>query len=262
MLKDLQSLVNELNESNSNLDKKKVLEKYPQCKELLRYVYSPFTQFNVTSKNLKKRTDLVEETNLNIIELLDQLNNRDITGHKALSVVNGFIQKNEEYRDLIYNIIDKNLKTRTDTKTINSVFPGTVEEFNVQLADSFDKNQKRVDLSDTWYASRKLDGCLYYNTLIEFEDGNKLKIGEIIENTISGKIKTYNIKNKKIEYKKIKNWMKNLKDVNEDNTEWYKITLENNNEIILTGNHRIWIDNLNCWRRVDNLDGSEILLLS
>lgn len=162
MLNELQNLVDELNKTNSNLDKKSVLKKYPQCKELLSCVYSPFKQFNVTSKNLKKRKDLIEDTDIDIIALLNKLSDREVTGHAALSLVNGFINKNQQYEELIYNIIDKNLKTRTDTKTINAVFPETVAEFNVQLADSFDKNQKRVDFNDSWYASRKLDGvrCL------------------------------------------------------------------------------------------------------
>lgn len=162
-LSELQKLVDELNESNSVLAKKEVLKKYPQCKKILSYVYSPFLQYNITSKNLQKRNDLVEDTDLDLFELLDKLSSREITGHKALAITNGFIQQNSQYSELIYNIIDKNLKTRTDAKVINAVFPKTVDQFNVQLADSFDKNQNRVDFDkDTWYSSRKLDGvrCL------------------------------------------------------------------------------------------------------
>ena len=112
MLNELQNLVDELNETNSNLDKKTVLKKHPQCKQLLSYIYSPFKQFNVTSKNLKKRKDLIEDTDIDIITLLNKLSDREVTGHAALSLVNGFIQKNQQYEELIYNIIDKNLKTK------------------------------------------------------------------------------------------------------------------------------------------------------
>lgn len=159
MLEDLNNLVEELNQSNSNNDKKEVLEKYPQCQDLLYYIYSPFTQFNVTSKNLKKRMDLAEDTNLDIISLLKQLNNLEITGHKALAVTNGFIVRNSEYKELIYKIIDKNLKTRTDLKTINKVFPNLIPEFNVALANKYEDQAHKIDFeNDDWYASRKLDG--------------------------------------------------------------------------------------------------------
>ncbi|MFW6002601.1 MAG: hypothetical protein ACOCQD_04610 [archaeon] len=159
MLKDLNNLVEELNQTNSNNDKKEVLEKYPQCQDLLYYIYSPFTQFNVTSKNLKKRMDLAEDTNLDIISLLKQLNNLEITGHKALAVTNGFIVRNSEYKELIYKIIDKNLKTRTDIRTINKVFPGLIPEFHVALANKYEDQAHKIDFeNDDWYASRKLDG--------------------------------------------------------------------------------------------------------
>lgn len=163
MLNELSKLVDKLNETNSILDKKDVLKQFPSCKTLLKYVYSPYTQFNVSSKNLIKRSDLVEDTDLTIIQLLDQLNNRDITGHKAISVVNGFIQKNPEHVNLIYNIIDKNLKTRTDAKLINAVFPGTVPEFNIALANKYEDQEAKIDFAEqAWLASRKLDGvrCL------------------------------------------------------------------------------------------------------
>lgn len=164
MLKDLNDMVNDLNRTNSTLDKKRALKNYPQCQELLRYVYSPFTQFNVSSKNLIKRSDLVERVaGLTIIELLEDLNNRVITGHRAISMVNGFIQQNQEYTDLIYNIIDKNIKIRLDAKVINKIFPGCIPTFDVALANKYESREAKIDFTkETWYASRKLDGvrCL------------------------------------------------------------------------------------------------------
>lgn len=163
MLKDLKNLIDDLNESNSVLEKKEVLKKYPQCKEILTLVHSSFTQFNVTSKNLKKRQDLIEDTDIDLISLLNRLNSLEITGHKAISVVNGFIQKNKEYEDTIYRIIDKNLKTRTDAKIINQVWPGLVPQFNVALANKYEDQASKIDFNvDTFYSSRKLDGirCL------------------------------------------------------------------------------------------------------
>jgi len=160
MLNDLYNLVKELNTTNSSNKKKEILIKYPQCKELLIWVYSYKTLFNVTSKNVKKRSDLKDATAFeDIIELLTALNNRDITGHAAISAVNAFIEHNSEFEDLIYLIIDKNLKTRTDTSLINKVWPGLIPTFDVQLAIDYEKQKHKVDyVKDEWRSSRKLDG--------------------------------------------------------------------------------------------------------
>lgn len=159
ILNDLDKLVNELNTTNSSNDKKKILEKYPQCKDILSFVYSPFTQFNVSSDNLKKKSALVEENDLDIISLLTKLNDRTFTGHKAISVINGFIKKNN-HADLVYMIIDKNLKVRLDAKLINKVFNDCVPQFEVALANNYDHRADKIDFErDEFYASRKLDGC-------------------------------------------------------------------------------------------------------
>ena len=94
-------------------------------------------------------------------KLLDDLNDRFITGHTAIGCVNGFVEANKAYEELIFNIIDRNLKTRSTTSMINKVIPGLIPTFDVALANSFDeKMAKKVNFDvDNWYVSRKLDGC-------------------------------------------------------------------------------------------------------
>ena len=172
MLDRLQQFVERSNSTNSNTDKLNVLRDYTTDQEVLqalRYVYSPFKQYYVTSKNLKKRSDLVSPISNqygSIFTLLDTLNERVITGHDAISAVNRFILENRQYEDLIYNIFDRNLKTRSTTSMINKVVPGLVPTFDVALAATYDdKTKKKVDLDvDDWYLSRKLDGvrCLAF----------------------------------------------------------------------------------------------------
>lgn len=162
-LYNLQQLVTELNSSNSNNDKKKALANHLECQEILEYIYSPFKKFGVTSANVKKywnNTDgLYDFGNDTIFELLDSLYKRSITGHAALAIVIRFIAHNEEYTDLIYNIIDKDLKCRIDVSTINKVFPNLIPEFSVALAEDYYDNVNRVNFEkDQWLAQRKLDG--------------------------------------------------------------------------------------------------------
>ena len=156
------------NATNSNSDKLEVLKTYTQyesvCKAL-NYTYDTYKQYGVTSANCKKNSDLMGHPNTygSIFTLLDDLNNRVCTGHTAIANVNRFVHENYIYKDLIFNMIDRNLKTRSTASMINKVKPGLIPTFDVALAKAFDeKTQKKVDWNDRWFVSRKLDGvrCL------------------------------------------------------------------------------------------------------
>ena len=157
--------VEQSNSTNSNTDKLNVLKTYTQydvVKKALVYTYDNFKQYGVTSKNCKKRSDLVAPENFynDFFSLLDDLDNRNITGHSAIQVINAFVKANIEFEEIIWNIIDRNLKTRSTASMINKVAPGLIPTFDVALAKAFDeKTQKKVNWNDGWQVSRKLDGC-------------------------------------------------------------------------------------------------------
>jgi DNA ligase-1 len=91
---------------------------------------------------------------------LDDLKTRKITGHDAIGAVHTFIdsQSNKaNIEELIYCIIDKDLKTRAGDKIINKAIRDHIPEFSVALADKYDPNI--VDWKDGWYVSRKIDGA-------------------------------------------------------------------------------------------------------
>ena len=160
--------IEESNSTNSNSDKLAVIEKYknqPDLLKVLQYTYDTFKQYGVTSANCKKRSDLCMPFTpySNIFELLDALANRDLTGHDAIETVNGFVEENKLYEEIIWNIIDRNLKTRSTVSMINKVIPGLIPTFDVALAKAYDeKTRKKVNWEDGWFVSRKLDGvrCL------------------------------------------------------------------------------------------------------
>ena len=163
-LQDIQNFVTESNQTNSNTDKLNILKKYADngsvCRAL-NYTYNTFKQYGVTSENCKKNSKLISYGYTDLSKLLDDLNDRYITGHTAISCVNGFVEANKAYEELIFNIIDRNLKTRSTTSMINKVIPGLIPTFDVALANSFDeKMSKKIDfVFDNWFVSRKLDGC-------------------------------------------------------------------------------------------------------
>jgi len=161
-------MINDLNSTNSNNEKIEVLSKYnnEEMKKIFEYAYSPLKQFYVTSKTVegykskiniptKKCFDHQED----IFSMLDSLSKRSITGHDVLTLVNCFIEDFSDYKELIYMIIDKNLKIRMNAASINKVFPGLIPEFKVQLADTLDRERIPDFKQEKWFYSRKLDGC-------------------------------------------------------------------------------------------------------
>lgn len=260
-------MVRDLRATSSTKDKEGIIVEYcchqttsaTFAKNILLYTYHPMWQYNVTSDNLKKKSHLRGTRYDNIFDLLDDLKSRKITGHDAIGAVNSFVDTYPHYEDLIHCIIDKDLKTRAGDKIINKAIKDHIPEFSVALADKYEP--KLVDWEDGWYVSRKIDGCVDYDTLVEFDTGVVLPIGYVVEHKINGNIKSFNHKTNQIEYKPIINHMSNAHDISETKpTQWYKITLENGITLNITGNDTVYIPKLKCYRRVDELDGSEEIL--
>ena len=192
-MQELKLFVEQMRATSSSLEKVEILKQQSDfIKKVLEYTYNPYKQYYVTSKTCKKNFNIRNTfPDEDLFDLLDDLTNRNLTGHDAIAAVNSFTNVNEEYEDLIHSIIDKDLKTRTGAKVINKAFPGLIPEFNVALAQNYDG---KCDWDDSWYASRKLDGvrclavvddegkCTLYSRMgKEFTTLNKVK--EAIEAT-------------------------------------------------------------------------------
>ena len=191
-MKELKEFVEQMRDTSSSLDKVEILKQQSEfIQKVLEYTYNPYKQYYVTSKTCKKNSGLFKyNTHETIFSLLDDLTNRKYTGHDAIAQINGFITANPGYEDLIYNVIDKDLKTRTGAKVINKAFPNLIPEFNVALAQTYEPKLASFgeDTDEVWYASRKLDGvrclavvdemgkCTLYSRMgKEFTTLNKIK---------------------------------------------------------------------------------------
>ncbi len=162
MLKELQEFVNKMKSTSSLLEKKVIIDSVKDNKFItasLNYTYDPYKKYYVTSKTCKKNFNLRDPNYIHgtIFELLNDLNSRTYTGHDAIAMVNTFINMNEEYEDLIFNIIDRNIEIRASASVINKVIPNLIPTFDVALATKYEP--KFCDFeNEEWLASRKLDG--------------------------------------------------------------------------------------------------------
>ena len=160
LLDKLQEAVDELQQTTKITEKKKILAKYPELKGILLYVYNPHYMFHVTSKNIikfQKQHDETDECDFVLKKLLDKLKDRVWSGHEGIRKVLGYIEK-YGHKELIFDIIDKDLKVRMGKTQINSVFPKLIPVFKVALAETIEKQQKYFDKGGDWFISRKLDG--------------------------------------------------------------------------------------------------------
>ena len=161
---DLIEFIKEMRATSSSTEKTAIIaQSNAFIHNVLEATYNPYKQYYVTSKTCKKNSGLFKyNTYATIFELLDDLSSRKITGHDAVAAVNGFVIANCDtvrLEDIIYSIIDKDLKIRCGAKVINKAKPNLIPEFNVALAQEY---KGKCDWDDRWYASRKLDGvrCL------------------------------------------------------------------------------------------------------
>jgi hypothetical protein len=97
----------------------------------------------------------------------------------------------------------------------------------------------------------KLDGCCHGDTVISTETG-PMTIREICENKYSGRVYSFNHDQNTVELQPIMNW--SILDSSDD---WYELETTDGDILFLTGNHRVWIDDLKCYRRVDEIDISD-----
>lgn len=177
ILDTIRDVCENINETNSSKEKLARLCNYYKSDNItekeqrwirwgLLNTYSPYIKFGVTSEQVKKfmrglsGMDLFTD-DMGIVELLDKLAKRELTGYQALQTICGVVWPlPENIRNVLYNILDKNLKIRMDAKSINKVIPDLIPTFEVSLCNVYFERQHKVDFQrDMWLTSRKLDGA-------------------------------------------------------------------------------------------------------
>lgn len=170
MLNKLLYCVQQLNANNSSTYKiKKFKELYDAGyinKELWNLIYDKDVLFHITSDKIDKNLNVCrsnKDYNGDIIELLKDLYVQ-YSGNTALAIACGFVNNNAEYKQLIYDVIDKDLHIGMTAKSINKAVPGFFPEFNVALANKYDSKKHKLD--DNWVIEKKYDGirviCIFY----------------------------------------------------------------------------------------------------
>jgi len=104
-------------------------------------------------------------------------------------------------------------------------------------------------------ARHKLDGCCDENTILQTSLGPKT-IKEICDNEIFCEVEAFDLE-------KEKNIMTPILGHSIKNAchDWFELTIENGKTIKLTGEHRVWLPELNCYRKVKDLKENDVFLV-
>ncbi len=234
------------------------------AQRLIKEALDPYRVFGVKKFDMpntgqgKDSADAYAE----FFETLDRLASRDLTGDAARAActmaLRGFTIETQQY---LVRIFDKDLKAGFSADTFNKIHKtNKIPTFEVMLADKCDTPEEFLErITFPCQADWKYDGCLSATWTLELRDGRTVSIGEFVDGQMEGEVLSYNVSTKKKEWKKVLARVKN--SMPERAYEWFQLTLEDGTVLPpLTGNHRVWLPVLKCWRRVDELKVDDVLL--
>lgn len=192
ILDQFADMVEKLQATTGRKEKESILSQYKdnfEIKLILRYVYDPYIILGLSKKSLTKQVPVeAESIPSDIIELLTYLAEHNTGRYVDIAYAQAFISAHEKYRDLILDIISKELRTGVQPTTLNKIFgEGFIRSFGVQLAQRYFENpEKLLPKGTTFILSQKLDGirCVIikdYNGNVEFFTRQGQPINGLVE---------------------------------------------------------------------------------
>lgn len=194
-------------------------------------------------------------------KLLGRLAARELTGNAAVEAIKDCLSRQpENVQQLLLRVLDRDLGLGVGWRVYREEVLGIKGAFKVALAQHLEKVKGVDPVDGTWFASRKCDGCVSGDTQVEFEDGRKLPIKDVVENKMQGKIKSYDEATGKIVYASIEDWMHNVEDLHPSQKDWYEIELKDGRKLKITGNDSLFVKGKG-WTRVEDLKESDEILV-
>ena len=146
-LQHFNEFVKEITASASRKYKQEVLTKYKDdevVKQYLKINYDTYLVFGISEKKLHKQVSCVAYPADNVFDLFYWLEKHNTGTDAAIKMCQetlaAIASKDQEAAALLEELICKDLSIGVDSKTINSVMPGLIPTFDVQLANKyFDK---------------------------------------------------------------------------------------------------------------------------
>ena len=152
----------------------------------------------------------------------------------------------------------KEKQERTATGKVENKFDKLVpNQFRFHESTAhFMKCISHFNLDDVIVVDNKIHGCVSENTNIETLEYGIKTIKEIVDQKLDCRIKSYDIVNNKIIYSPIESFY-----FKKNHGNWLEIELEDGSKIEITTNNPVWLPELSCYRRAEELLEGDILLV-
>lgn len=156
----IKDILKKLRETSSSKEKLKILTENKENKDLekiFKYAYDKVDYvFNVSRKSVENY-DTEMLTDLNLDEVLKILNERTLTGYKALELAKAYVNENPENSELFLEILDRDLKVGINSKTLNKVWKGIIQKPKYCRCDVFSRKTANK-IAFPAYIQLKCDG--------------------------------------------------------------------------------------------------------
>lgn len=153
----IRNTIKELRGTASSKAKREILDMHYHNTDLqtfLAYTYNPYYTYGVTTSTLPKLESAEGEGNFTaMIELLDSLRNRTLTGNSAREAILSFTATYPATAELLYLALDKDIKAGITETTINKTWQKLIPVFSIAKAEPYTGN-----LSYPALAEVKMDG--------------------------------------------------------------------------------------------------------
>lgn len=184
-MRELVGIFTDLKNDSSRTGKEAILKAHEDnelFREVLEFVYNPYIVTGISTKKLNKKMEkkvkdkLVEMGDLPMEDIVEDviayIKENNSGRDNDIAYLQAIIKRLEtdEEKDLLKQIVTKDLKVGITSKTINKVYgKGTIPEFSVMLAESYEKKADKV--KGKFYITQKLDG----NRCIAMKENGKVK---------------------------------------------------------------------------------------
>ena len=168
-LKEVIKIFKQIQETSSTNDKKAIITANKDndlFKKCLVFLLDGNVNTGISNKKLKKNIEMTKHIDVicNFEDIMEYLKINNSGRDSDISIVQGFIaNQSEEDREFYEQMITKSFKLGADSKVVNSVIPGLIPTFEIQLGTSIEK----CKLVDGTYISisHKMNGtkCVYIN---------------------------------------------------------------------------------------------------
>lgn len=163
-LQHFNEFVKEITASASRKYKQEVLAKYKDdevVKQYLKIAYDPYLVFGISEKKLHKQVSCVAYHADNVFDLFYWLEKHNTGTDTAIKICQETLaviaSEDQEAAALLEELICKDLSIGVDSKTINSVMPGLIPTFDVQLANKYFDKPEYVEGKE-FAITTKIDG--------------------------------------------------------------------------------------------------------